>query len=611
MMVSQPRLSVGALALVVSLALPVGFLSLVAQPTTGEQVDAADLIVVGRVASLQFIDAPPSTIVELAVDHAVVGHVSNPSVNVRLEGHASFAAGDSIVALLGQEPTELLGAYQVRKNPRTLEEEVVSTVSGMLAQGVRGGGPNDPLPLALLEMGIRARRGLAALPAGGAPGGSQQLAAQGPTGITVPDDAFEFNNTLATRTAVSGLHLPTLLTGNPLILSGLTITLGDVDFFSLDAVANTLLYAETLPPQVTGLPVPDTYMGIFDATPPGELLAVDDDGGQGNLSRLTFLFEKDGPYAVAVESAPDAANLFDGSTGITEGFYQLSLEFKLGSFIGNAIDSMIGVSPDGTFIQDEVGYKFIGGDDVLLRRRPPADGWALDYDARPPSGVTHVFGGSGDQLTDPGFLNAVAPLSFEIGPFQDSAGLNRRGFAEAAAMVLQSTTPQRGVTVMHTYTMSLYSTTLKGELALQIGTDDAINDLVFSRVMDVDLFDDGTDTFNWAFDPNSPIKAFAVDTSQNVGDYVVPAQAVAREADVDRQFALVIDDGDTPASSFGETSRYKVGFTLIQGFSTQALAVQEAVRHLRIEAGAQTWVVAVDQDPVGLTYSAFGAGIGL
>jgi hypothetical protein len=95
-----------------------------------------------------------------------------------------------------------------------------------------------------------------------------------------------------------------------------------------------------------------------------------------------------------------------------------------------------------------------------------------------------------------------------------------------------------------------------------------------------------------------------------VGNLVVPTQPVAREVGVDRQFAFLIDDGDTPAGSFGEVRHYKVGFTLIQGFSTQALAVQEAVRRLRFEAGAETWVVAVDQDPVSLTFSAFGAGLG-
>jgi len=232
MMVPQPRLSFGALALVVSLALPVGFLSLIARSTTGEQVDAADLIVVARVASLQFVDDPPRTIVELAIDRAVVGAPPAASVNVVVDGRSTLAAGDMVVGLLGQEPTELLGAYQLRKNPSTLEDEVVSDVTGMLAQGVRGGGLNDPVPLDVFELGILSRRGLGL---GGFAVGGGSGPSDSPKGVTVPADDLEPNNTLATRTNISGLHPPTLVTGHPLIVSGLTLTLGDVDYFSLDA----------------------------------------------------------------------------------------------------------------------------------------------------------------------------------------------------------------------------------------------------------------------------------------------------------------------------------------------------------------------------------------
>ena len=605
MMVPQPRLSFGALALVVSLALPVGFLSLVARSTTGEQVDAADLVVVARVSALQFVDDPPRTIVELAIDRAIVGVPPAPSMRVVVDGRSALAAGDMIVGLLGQEPTELLGAYQLRKNPSTLEDEVVSDVTGMLAQGVRGGGMNDPVPLDVFEIGILSRRGLGV---GGfaVAGGPSQAGA--PKGVTVPADALEPNNTLSTRTNISGLHPPTLVTGHPLVVSGLTLTLGDVDFFSLDAAAWTLLYAATLP-DVTGLPTPDTYMGLFDATPPGQLLEADDDSGSGTLSQIVHLFENNGPIAVAVESAPDPTNKFDGSTGTTEGFYKLSLEFKLGSFMVNGIDQVLGASPDGTFIEDFIGYKFIGGDDVLLGG-VPADGWGLDYSAHAPGGITHIFGGAGDQLTDRGFLSAVDPVSFELGEFTTSAGINRRGFAESVMMVVQSRAPQRGVEVTHTYRFPIFAKTLQGDVSLQIAVDDKIDDLRYTRVMNVDLFNDGTDTFNWSFDPNSKVKCFAVDTSTNVGNVTVPAQPSAREIGVDRQFALVIDDGDSPASSFGEVHRYKMGFVHVLGFSTQALALEEAVRRLRLEAGATTWVVAVDQDPISLQYAAFGAGPG-
>ncbi|HZL99167.1 MAG TPA: hypothetical protein VFD43_02850, partial [Planctomycetota bacterium] len=606
MTASQPRPSFGALALVVSLAIPVGFLGLVSRSTTGEKVDAADLVVVARVSALQFIEEPPRTIIELVVDHSVFGRPSGPSLNLLVDGRSPLAAGDTVLALIGEDPSELLGTCQVRKNPTTLEHEVVSEVTGMLAQGVRGGGEHDPIPLGVLELGIRSRRGVAA-PA--TIGGSGQMAATAPKGVTaVLPDAHEPNNSLAARTPVTGFHPPLLVTGHPLILSGLSITLGDVDFFSMEAGAYTLLFASTLPPEATGLPVPDTYIGIFDASPPGELLAVDDDGGEGSFSQLTYLFEEGGPVAVAVESAPDAADLFDGSTGTTEGYYRLSLEFKLGSFMVNGLDTVIGVSPDGTFIQDMVGYKFIGGDDVLLTDIVPADGWALDFEARSPSGVTQVYGGSGEQLTDPGFTSAVKPISFELGEFQSSAGINRRGFSEASAMVLQATAPDRGVTVTHTYTLPLFDDLLTGELALQIATDDQVNNMLFTRVTHVDLFDDGTDTFSWSFDPLSNVKAFAVPVTQNVGNLVVPTQFAAAEADVDRQFALWIDKGDTPAGSFGASTEYLVAYTLVEGYPTEDHALQAAVRNLRFEAGAETWVVAVDLDPATLTFAAFGVG---
>jgi hypothetical protein len=605
MMVPQPRLSFGALALVVSLALPVGFLSLIAHSTTGEQVDAADLIVVGRVASLQFVEDPPRTIVELEVERVVVGQLASPTFNVVVDGRSSLAAGDSIVGLLGQDPTELLATYQVRKNQETLEYEVVSDVTGMLAQGVRGGGTTEPVPLGAFELGIRARRGLPAATFGAA---NVQGQGQGPMAVTgVPPDDNEPNDTISTRTDVTGLHPPTLVTGHPLILSGLTISKNDVDFFSMDALAYTLLFAETLPPEVTGLPIPDTYMGLFDAFPPsGELLTVDDDSGEGNFSKFVYLFQEDSPIAVGVESAPDPTNKFNGTTGTTEGFYQLSLEFKLGSFLANGLDTVIGVSKDGTFIEDLVGYKITGGDDALLDG-VAADGWGLQYDV--PGGITHVFGGSGEQLSDPGFLNAVRPISFELGPYVTAVGINRRGFAQASMMVEQSTSPSRGVNVSHTYRLELFDRALKGDLSLEIATDDAVNDMLFTRVMDVDLFDNGGDNFSWTFDPNGHVKAFPVDTSVNVGNVVAPVLHTGNLTHVDRQFALWVDAGDTPAGSFGDVSRFKIGFTLVHGFSSELLAQQEAVRRLRFETDAEAWVVAVDQDPVSGKWSAFGMGV--
>jgi hypothetical protein len=91
---------------------------------------------------------------------------------------------------------------------------------------------------------------------------------------------------------------------------------GDVDFFRVRAGAGTTLIAETRP----GNPL-DTVLGLFDARD-GTLLAVDDDGGRGSLSRLVHPVARDGLYAVAVSTFPDL-DLNGG--GASEGRYVLSV----------------------------------------------------------------------------------------------------------------------------------------------------------------------------------------------------------------------------------------------------------------------------------------------
>jgi hypothetical protein len=612
MKVSQPRLSLGALALVVGLAVPAGLLSLFSRTTTGEQIDHSDLVFVGRVASLQVVDAPLTTYVEFDVDHTVIGHVNTHSLHLSVEGRAPFAVGDDLLAMVGRRPMTLLGTYQVRKNGRTLVSEVVSPVTGMLEQGIDGGGSHDPISLALLEAAIRARRGEFV---GSGSGGS--LAQQGPADGEVPPDIYERNNSTSQTTFISGLHPPTLVTGNPLLLADLTLTAGDVDFFSFDAAALWIVHAATLPPisGLTGLPEADTFMGLFGPPlPPGSLLAFDDDGGQGTYSQITHSVETTGKYAVAVESAPDPLLAFDGSSGTTEGHYTLSLEMKLGSYLFNQWDTIVGVSHDGTFIEDLVGYKLVGGLEVLASpvAGTEADAWALDYDVQLiPSGVTHVYGGSGEQLTDPMFLNAVEPMSFELGPLVDSAGLNRTGLAEASSMVVYSapSAPLRGVVATHHYELSLFGRTVRGDIALQMATDESVTDLTYTRVFDLDIFGPGSDDFFWGFNPNDKVKAFAVDTTTNVGNVVVPAQSIGT-ATGDMQMVLMIDHGDSDGTGFADITHYKMGFTLQRGFPTKQDAANEAVRRLRFETGATTWVVATDLDTATGLWSVFGAGLG-
>jgi len=603
------RLSVGALALIMCLALPAGLLSLFSDITTGEQVDASDLIIAGRVASIQMVSAPESTLVEFEVDHSIWGEVHARSLNVSVAGRVPVEVGDQVVAMISRRPSSLLGIYQVQKHPRTLEYQVTTRVTGMAAQGVSGGDALNPIPLSVFEAAIRLRRHQdgreqdASRPAASSfvpPNGSE---------AQVGPDAYEMNNTLATATPVTGLGPPTLLTGNPTVLTGLTLTANDVDFFAFDASALVIVHAATQPP-VTGLDIPDTFMGLFQVSN-GELLAYNDDGsGIGKLSKIDFPIEATGSYAVAVESAPDANLDFTGDDGVTTGAYSLSLELELGSYLWNQLDLIMGVSPDGTFIEDQIGFKEIGGNDYLMAG-VPADGWALDYDVRAaPVGATHVYGGAGNQLTDPGFTNSLLPMSFELGPYQDGAGYNRRGYANASSVVAFSSDGSQAPGVITTiqYTVGVGARTMIGDIALQMGNHAQISDLVFTRVMDLDLFGTGADQFYWSFNPTSKLQAFAVDTETNVGNVTPPVQPFGN-ATGDMQAAMVIKHGNSTGAGYADITHYRTAFTVSKGFATSQQALNNAVRNLR-DAAIDTWVVAVDVDPATGLYAAFGTGLG-
>jgi Bacterial pre-peptidase C-terminal domain/Matrixin len=68
---------------------------------------------------------------------------------------------------------------------------------------------------------------------------------------------------------------------------------GDVDYFRFTAKAGDVITAEILSSQM------DTVMALYDRAT-GELLASDDDGGPGLLSRIVFTVPADGEYAVAI-----------------------------------------------------------------------------------------------------------------------------------------------------------------------------------------------------------------------------------------------------------------------------------------------------------------------
>ncbi len=596
--------SLGALALTILLALPIGLLSIFSTTTTGEQVDLAETVFVGRVVSLQVSLNPARTIVAFDVERSLIGSATSGfaasgAARYQFKGKPAFRVGEDVVVLLtrdaGSGASEVLGQYVISKNEATLESEVLSPVTGMAGQGVYEHGG---VSLETFEQAILARRGFPiTAPTGGEPtihAGTAQ-------------DPLEPNDSLGTATGLM-LPPPTLVTGMPLCVTGLTITAGDLDYFSFDANPLTVLHARTQPPaNITGSSGLDTVLGLFDGVS-GDLLAVDDDGGEGSFSRLTSTLEAGGPYAVAVASAPDTD--FSGD-GTTEGPYELKLELELGAYLWNTVDLMAGVSLDGTFIEDQVGFRCIGGQDVLSPG-VPADGWSVAYNVQErPAPVTGIFGGAGDQLSDPGFTDELLLKSFQLGGFMDGSGNNRRGFGESRALVTYSTDPDVGVGIVHTYRWSVGSDTVGGDVNVQIPAHQAaITEVAYNRVLDVDLFGTGPDQFEWSFDPGSRVKAFAVDTATNVGNLTVPAQSSGSVTD-DMQMALLIEHGrggDVIVDGRRYETLYDLGFTMVKELASRDDAVAAARDNL-LAAGLRTWVVAADQDPDSGTWAAFGAGL--
>jgi hypothetical protein len=127
-------------------------------------------------------------------------------------------------------------------------------------------------------------------------------------------DLFEPNGSLARARQIS-LPFNTI----PVLRFTELSSPDDVDYFRFKAKAGQVIVAEVLSSQV------DTVLGLFHRAT-GTLLAADDDGGAGSLSRLTFRIPVDGEYAIAVSSFPDFE--FDGGGEGGVGRYVLDVHIQ-------------------------------------------------------------------------------------------------------------------------------------------------------------------------------------------------------------------------------------------------------------------------------------------
>lgn len=619
MNVSRHQVSLGALAVVLCLAFPMGVLSLLSPTTTGDQIDAADTIAVVTVEAMQVLPASDTTVLEIQVERYVAGNRFGGKASLNVDGRPPVEVGDRVLAMLSRDPTALLGAYVIEKDPVSLQLNVATPVSGLWSQGI---GDQPPVALSLLELAIRVRRGLvdpqvlsAALAGGAVVGpadgddGELYAAEAGDPGAPAPvdPDGYEPNDTVQTAWPVT-LNSPALLTGNPICITGLTLTLGDVDFFSFNAAELTVLHAQTvLPEGVTDVNMDlDTIVGLFNSS--RELIAFDDDSGQGGkLSLLVAPIPSDGTFTVGVEGSPDTDLDFSVGEGTSTGAYTLKLELERASFLTNFTELVVGVSPDSTFIEDFVGFREVDGKDVLIEGTA-TDGWGMTYSAQIPGGLTMVASGAGDQAGDPGFDPGLLPVpgAFVLGPFVDGQGYNRAGFAKASALVPYQLMPRRGVQIFTEYTLGLNQSSVKGRVTFKSASPSRIDDLTFTRLMDVDLFDPGGDHFFWHFDPSANARAFAAPAGENVGNVTEPAQG-DDDAIGDFQAAFVIEPG-TLGAGFAFTATNEMAFTLVSGFVTEDQAKDAAQQELE-DCGSDSWVIAVDEDPDTGLFCAFGAGV--
>ena len=198
-------------------------------------------------------------------------------------------------------------------------------------------------------------------------------------GVRAPEDRFEYsvvrsggdfivntdNNSLETARRINAPF------ANKTRFAEIDNENGDVDFYRFRAYGGENLAIEVVRGEL------DTVIGLFDADT-GELLAFDDDGGAGLLSRIVVDIPKSTNVAVAVSTFPDV-----GFTGVGEsgGGYVLSVRNFGGEpvFLGDEDNVEIALPQPFQYLGTEYSTVFLNSNGTLTFEEPAATPGATDF----------------------------------------------------------------------------------------------------------------------------------------------------------------------------------------------------------------------------------------
>ncbi len=244
-------------------------------------------------------------------------------------------------------------------------------------------------------------------------------------------DRFENNDSI---NQARRIHLPFDSKDNLRRYTAIEPAGEDVDYFKFKATAGQTLVTEILTSDV------DTVLGLFDSD--GNLIALDDDGGAGTLSRIVVEIPADGRYFLAVSAFPDFD--FTGDGGGNGGRYVLDAQLVNGSLLTLGDDSSTEVMLDFAF---------------------PFQGQSY----------SSVFVNSNGNLTfgtgDTDFSESIAELlngSPRIAPLWDDLSPNAGGLVIADSNANAATITFQGVPEFFATTTNTFSVTLNDDGSVDI-----------------------------------------------------------------------------------------------------------------------------------------------